>query len=385
MARRKPITSARTRTVVVLVAGVAALVAAWTLRGAAEADGCPARPCHPAPPRSLRVTERAPTTVALAWRRPAGGRITGFEIFENGLRARFVHRGRVTFTGLRCATRYRFTVRTRDTRGRRSSRATLFVTTAPCPPGKPGSPAAPDAPTPTPDAPPPPSSPGPLTPPATPPDHQAPTTPKTVKIGAATTSSVTVTWSPSTDDVAVAGYNLLVDGARSAQTTATTSFTFANLACGTKHTFGVQAVDAAGNVSAVATSKGATSSCPPPPGSAGCPGNPLKGVQVPGHLKVLDSAHPCRTAVGVITSTQPQGDGDCHVKVKVDAAYAGLLNSANHGELVTEVIPNHRVAIPKPGSRVSVTGSWVRDVPNGWNELHPVWSFQLLSGSTGSC
>ena len=85
----------------------------------------------------------------------------------------------------------------------------------------------------------------------------------------------------------------------------------------------------------------------------------------------------------MITSTQPQGDVYCHVKVKVDAAYAGLLNSANHGELVTEVIPNHRVAIPKPGSRVSVTGSWVRDVPKEPYELTVTVKLDDEAGAAG--
>jgi hypothetical protein len=85
--------------------------------------------------------------------------------------------------------------------------------------------------------------------------------------------------------------------------------------------------------------------------------------------------------VGVIASSAPMSDGDCHIKVKVDAEYRGLGGSS----LVTEVIPKHRLPIPKVGSRVSVTGTWVRDVPNGWNELHPVWSFEVLSGSTGGC
>jgi hypothetical protein len=372
----------RPRTRILALLALAAIVAAtaWALRGSAEADGCSGRGCHPAPPRAVRVVERGPTSITLAWRR-TGRTSPRVEIFVNGRPVALTRAGRATITRLRCATRYRLTTRTRDIRGRRSGRVTLFVTTAPCPTRGNPAPSPPTAPPPS-AAPAPPAAPPA---PSGPPDTTAPTAPKAVRIQSVTSSTVSVTWTAASDDVAVAAYNLLVDGARAAQTTATTTFTFSNLTCATKYTLGVQAVDTSGNVSAVTTGKAKTGPCPPPPGSAGCPSSPLKGVQVPGHLKVLDRANPCRTAVGVVTSTQPQADGDCHVRIKVDASYDSLLVSGNHGELVTEVIPKHRVPIPKAGSRVSVMGTWVRDLGNAWNELHPVWSFQVISGSTGSC
>jgi hypothetical protein len=153
---------------------------------------------------------------------------------------------------------------------------------------------------------------------------------------------------------------------------------------------GAQAFDAAGNTSAIASLTAATAACPAPPTPpVSCPADPLQQVQKPNQLTVLDPANPCRTAVGGVTAIHPAHDGDCHVDVRVDQGYQGLLNSVNqskaNGDLVTEVIPSHQLPIPTPGSRVSVYGTWVNDKSTGWNELHPVWSFQVISGSTGAC
>jgi chitodextrinase len=341
--------------------------------------------CHrvPARPAGLHVTGITDTSVALAWARARSQRVAGFGLFLDGMPAGFVHGTTFTFSELTCGKSYLLAVRAREGSGRRSRPASVRARTSACPAAAPvAPPAAPPA---QPPAPGPASTPTPPEPAPAPPDTQAPTTPRSLKAGSATPTSVVLSWAASTDDVGVAGYSLLLDGAQQSQTTTSTSFTFAGLTCSTKHTLGVQAFDAAGNVSATATSSARTANCPAPAPSGNCPSKPLQGVQDPGHLKVIDRAHPCRTAVGRVTSTAPQADGDCHIKVTVDAQYTGLLNSANNGSLVVEVIPNHKLPIPKPGSRVSIVGTWVKDLGNGWNELHPAWSFQMLSGSSGGC
>ena len=61
-----------------------------------------------------------------------------------------------------------------------------------------------------------------------------------------------LSWTASTDDVGVTGYRVFQDGSQ-VGTSATTSFSFTGLTCGTTYTLGVAAVDAAGNVSGTAT------------------------------------------------------------------------------------------------------------------------------------
>jgi mannan endo-1,4-beta-mannosidase len=81
-------------------------------------------------------------------------------------------------------------------------------------------------------------------------DTQAPTAPGAPRSTAVTSSSVTLAWTASSDNVGVTGYEVVrVDG--SSQTvvasSATTSATVSGLSAATAHTFAVRARDAAGN------------------------------------------------------------------------------------------------------------------------------------------
>ncbi|WGD37120.1 lytic polysaccharide monooxygenase [Lysinibacter sp. HNR] len=79
-------------------------------------------------------------------------------------------------------------------------------------------------------------------------DNEAPTTPQEVKSTKVTDSAVTLTWSPSTDNVGVAGYDIYRDGTFVGSST-TTSYTDKPLQAETKYTYTVVAYDRAGNKS----------------------------------------------------------------------------------------------------------------------------------------
>ena len=125
-----------------------------------------------------------------------------------------------------------------------------------------------------------------------------------------------------------------------------------------------------------------------PPGV--CPGgDPLAGVYHPDRLGVLVA---CRTARGRVLAVLFEADGDRHIWLAPDPAYAGLLNSDNHYRgvpaLVLEIIPDcasrpadagaaaacppSGLPEPREGERIEVWGPWVRDYNHGWNEIHPV-------------
>jgi len=93
-------------------------------------------------------------------------------------------------------------------------------------------------------------------------DTLAPTSPGSLSRTASTTTSISVMWSASIDNVGVSFYGLFRNGA-SAATATGTSYTYTGLACGTTYSLGVEAVDAAGNRSSPATISAATSSCSP--------------------------------------------------------------------------------------------------------------------------
>jgi chitinase len=88
-------------------------------------------------------------------------------------------------------------------------------------------------------------------------DTQSPTAPANLRVTATTSSSVSLAWNPSSDNVAVTGYDVLRGGALLGAT-ASTTFTATGLASATTFTFTVRARDSAGNLSAISNSISAT-------------------------------------------------------------------------------------------------------------------------------
>lgn len=88
-------------------------------------------------------------------------------------------------------------------------------------------------------------------------DTQAPTVPAGVAVTGTTDSSVSLSWSPATDDTGVSGYDVYRDGVK-AGSTASASFTDTGLAASSSHSYTVRARDAAGNISAASAAVGAT-------------------------------------------------------------------------------------------------------------------------------
>jgi mannan endo-1,4-beta-mannosidase len=88
-------------------------------------------------------------------------------------------------------------------------------------------------------------------------DTTPPTAPGDLAATATTTSSVTLGWAASTDDVGVVGYDVYNGGAL-ATAVASTSATVSGLAAGATYTFTVRARDAAGNVSSPSPSLAVT-------------------------------------------------------------------------------------------------------------------------------
>ena len=109
---------------------------------------------------------------------------------------------------------------------------------------------------------PPPPPPPPSEPPGAPAaDRTTPTSPTGFRVAGRERTSLTLEWSPASDNVGVAGYRVALAGAGSAQTT-NLAHTFGGLACGTTYSATVTARDAAGNESGPATLAPSTAACP---------------------------------------------------------------------------------------------------------------------------
>jgi chitodextrinase len=200
---------------------------------AATAD-CPTGPDTEAPttPTGLAKTGSTQSSVSVSWS-PSSDNVgvSAYGAYRSGTQVASPTGSTYTFTGLTCGTTYTLAVDAADAAGNRSAQATLNAATAACPP---------------------------------PPDTQAPTTPTGLAKTGSTQSSISVSWSPSSDDVGVTAYGAYRDGAPIATPTGT-AYTFTGLACGTTYALAVDAADAAGNRSAQATLNASTNACPPPP------------------------------------------------------------------------------------------------------------------------
>lgn len=90
-------------------------------------------------------------------------------------------------------------------------------------------------------------------------DTQAPTAPTGVTVTAKTSGSVSLSWTASTDNTGVTGYDVFRGGVKVGSST-TTSYTDSGLSASTAYSYTVKAKDAAGNVSAASAALSATTS-----------------------------------------------------------------------------------------------------------------------------
>ncbi len=182
----------------------------------------------PSAPASLATASPTVSTLPLSWAASTDNvGVTGYDVYLNGTKLSTTTATSYSFGGLACGTNYTVGVDAYDAAGNVSAVSTLQAKTSVCP------------------------------------DTVAPSTPTAAAVVAATTTSITLGWSGSTDNVGVAGYGLYNGGTTPLATSTGTSYAFTGLSCGTSYTLAVDAFDAAGNRSAKATVTAPTSPCPP--------------------------------------------------------------------------------------------------------------------------
>jgi len=111
----------------------------------------------------------------------------------------------------------------------------------------------------------------------------------------------------------------------------------------------------------------------------------------------LRTIEECTAVEGRVVSLGRAEDGDLHIAL--DPENKSVLNLVNaihtHGHLVVEVVCEHvpdgadekaacadfysQITVPNIGDRVRITGAYVTDRDNGWNEIHPVTRIEILS------
>ena len=134
---------------------------------------------------------------------------------------------------------------------------------------------------------------------------------------------------------------------------------------------------------------------PPPQAVPQCNANLWAHVYDSGRLHVVRA---CQTVTGTITDQHTNEDGDIDVRLAVDAPYTNLLNAGNtsnlSGHLQTEAICQTAiqdasaaracqgfrgsVGVPRNGTHVQVTGTYVLDTIHGWMEIHPISDLRMI-------
>ena len=196
----------------------------------ASTSSCPDAQA-PSAPASLAVSSATGNSVSLTWASSTDNvGVTGYNLYRDSALIGNTTATSFTFTSLECGQTFALGVAAYDASGNRSPRASVTGSTTPC---------------------------------ATPSDTQAPTPPAGLAVTAASATSISVSWTRSSDNVGVAGYGVYRNGS-SIDSSSATSYTFSNLACGSGFTFAIDAYDAAGNRSARASVGGQTSACAAP-------------------------------------------------------------------------------------------------------------------------
>ncbi len=181
----------------------------------------------PTVPPNEKFTVIGPTTLTLAWSASTDNvGVTGYRLFLNGAAVGTTTSLNYTFSGLSCNTTYTVSITAYDAAGNQSDPAygTGHPTTAGCS------------------------------------DTQAPSAPNGITVANVTSTGATLSWAAASDNVGVAGYTVYWDGTTRG-TTSSTTYDATTLTCGTTHTFGVDAYDAAGNHSGMSSVTIATAVC----------------------------------------------------------------------------------------------------------------------------
>jgi hypothetical protein len=126
---------------------------------------------------------------------------------------------------------------------------------------------------------------------------------------------------------------------------------------------------------------------------ADCNADLWKHVYSPERLGVIEA---CTAVEGRVVSVHRAMDGDLHIGLDPDQKSILNLTNVMHAQrhLIVEVVCDHaphdkgavsacagytsQITTPRVGDRIRVTGAYVTDRDNGWNEIHPVSRIETL-------
>lgn len=191
----------------------------------------------PTQPTSVSATAASPTSINLSWTASFDAiGVTGYDIYRvsgTGTNLSYSYLASSSTnsyvdTGLSASTTYSYAVRAKDAAGNVSSYSSTVSATTP------GVPQSGDA--------------------------QVPSIPSGISATVNSSTSITISWTASTDNVGVSGYYLYSGGDSYIANVTSTSYTHTGLTASTTYTYKVKAYDAAGNTSEYSSVASATTS-----------------------------------------------------------------------------------------------------------------------------
>lgn len=169
----------------------------------------------PSAPTDLTASGTTQTTTNLSWTASTDNvAVTGYDVYQGTTLKATVTGTTYSVTGLAASTSYDFSVKAKDAAGNISAASNVATVVT-------------------------------LSPPT---DTTAPTAPTSLVASGTTTTSTNLSWTASTDNVGVTGYDVY-QGATLKATVTGTTYSVTGLTAGTAYTFSVKAKDAAGNIS----------------------------------------------------------------------------------------------------------------------------------------
>jgi chitodextrinase len=218
----------------------------------------------PEVPKGLVITNKTHTSLSLSWSSSSDDtKVKGYQVYRDGKKIITTSKTNFTNTDLVPGRKYTYTIKAYDAAGNISPASTAI------------------------DA-------------GTVPDCQAPSTPGNLTLSSPGFTSVTVSWSSSTDNTSIKGYVVYRNGTKAASTSAT-SYTVKGLLPGTTYSLFIKAYDIAGNYSSQSSS---------------IPGTTLSDTTAPGRPSGLKTASVTETEITLMWS--PSSD---NVKVKSYEVY----------------------------------------------------------------
>ena len=170
----------------------------------------------PSAPTTLAAAGTTQTTTNLSWTASTDNvAVTGYDVYQGATLKATVTGTTYAVSGLTASTAYTFSVKAKDAAGNISAASNIENITT-------------------------------LAPVA---DTTAPTAPTTLAASGTTATATNLSWTASTDNVGVSGYDVY-QGATLKATVTTTTYAVTGLTAATAYTFSVKAKDAAGNISA---------------------------------------------------------------------------------------------------------------------------------------